>query len=922
MRIFRVRKLLLVLGLLPSLSLPPPLAVSDELTDAARFLQAGQLQEAEITLKSLLQEGDDAQARILLGRVYLEFLRGDAAEQAFSRAQALGVDSDDLPVLQARARLVQGDYARALDAATAVVSDAATQAELLAIQGLAQAKLDNQLEAEIALSKALELDPGNVTALSELAKSAFQRQERTRAEELLEQAATAHPGDLDIVKLRADLAIAEARYADAEVLLSQVVDQVPDRWMMLYKRALVRLQLGRLDDADADITAGVKSFPEFLGFEYARASLALARQDFAAALAHAEVFLRVNPTEPGANLVAAQAALKLSQLEQAREYIATHLRVMPDSRGGVLTNVMLLSELGELAEAEQALLPLVQADSDDQTALLTLAQIQQARGNLDEAERNFSRYLQRQPDDTDARLRLALVKASRGERAAADAQLERLLTVEPNYIPARLEQIRLAIQADDKERARLLAETLVEQYPDNPLALNALASAVALMGDQKRAKQLLDQALAIDSAAADLALNRAKLALAEGDVNTARRLYQAMIDANPDDTAALVGLGQLDVNAGDKASALRNLERALDASPANVDIRLNLVNGYLSAGRVEDASRLLNAPSASTSGSPRLLEAQGRIALMQDQPFAAVTAFEQLTERLPESAPAQYLLAFAYAKTKNTTGASNALIRGFELASDDPLADQAFVELITASQDQGAIDGLLQRLERVRPGSTQLQYFSALLLQARGDREQAAAALSELHKRVPDDRRYFDALLRHQERSGDNAGALKTAQRWLTRHPDDLVTRRQVAQLYAALGKQAQAAAAYEEVLERNANDVVALNNLAALLLDGEPDEAVRKARQALALAPDNPAVADTLGQGLLATNQMDEAVRVLRKAHEGLRGDPRVTLHYAQALAATGETSQARELLQLLLQRSQNDSDIAEAERLLQQLK
>ncbi len=129
--------------------------------------------------------------------------------------------------------------------------------------------------------------------------------------------------------------------------------------------------------------------------------------------------------------------------------------------------------------------------------------------------------------------------------------------------------------------------------------------------------------------------------------------------------------------------------------------------------------------------------------------------------------------------------------------------------------------------------------------------------------------------------------------------------------------------AAYEDVIERDADDVAALNNLAELLLDRQPDEATRYARRARALAPENPAVADTLGQGLLAMNKAEEAVMVLRNAHDGLPGNPQVTLHYAQALAATGGTSKARELLQLLLQRSQGSAEeLAEAQRVLQQLK
>ena len=89
-----------------------------------------------------------------------------------------------------------------------------------------------------------------------------------------------------------------------------------------------------------------------------------------------------------------------------------------------------------------------------------------------------------------------------------------------------------------------------------------------------------------------------------------------------------------------------------------------------------------------------------------------------------------------------------------------------------------------------------------------------------------------------------------------------------------------------------------ALNNLAWLLRESNAKRALKLAQQALTLAPDSPAVLDTLGTLALAAGQSDEALKHLREASRLSPETPEIRLHLARALLASDAPEEALSVL------------------------
>jgi cellulose synthase operon protein C len=87
-----------------------------------------------------------------------------------------------------------------------------------------------------------------------------------------------------------------------------------------------------------------------------------------------------------------------------------------------------------------------------------------------------------------------------------------------------------------------------------------------------------------------------------------------------------------------------------------------------------------------------------------------------------------------------------------------------------------------------------------------------------------------------------------------------------------------------------------------SLVQTGRVAEAKRYARDAYAVAPDNPKIQYVMGRVRQDEGDLPGAIDLLRKAAEALPQDPAVQMGYARALTAGGRHDEARVVLDQLL--------------------
>jgi Tfp pilus assembly protein PilF len=156
---------------------------------------------------------------------------------------------------------------------------------------------------------------------------------------------------------------------------------------------------------------------------------------------------------------------------------------------------------------------------------------------------------------------------------------------------------------------------------------------------------------------------------------------------------------------------------------------------------------------------------------------------------------------------------------------------------------------------------------------------------------------------------------------WLKDHPADVPTRMYQAGIYLASKQNKAAIEQYQAVLQQNAKNIPALNNLAWLYQQEKDPRALEYAEKANQLAPDNPAILDTLGWMLVEQGNTNRGLPLLQKAVNVAPEVAAIRYHFVLGLVKSGDKAKARKELEQLLATGKAFSQIEEAKALLKQL-
>ena len=161
---------------------------------AEAYADKGEFKASVIELKNALQKNPDhAEARFLLGNLYLALEDAQTAVKELQRARELGVTEDRVRLPLLRAQLAVGAFQKVLDA-MAEMPEAEKNATLLTLAGMAHAGLGDSPAADFAFEKAIALDPNAAEAYIGLARLASQGGQPDAAKRYAEQALAVMPG--------------------------------------------------------------------------------------------------------------------------------------------------------------------------------------------------------------------------------------------------------------------------------------------------------------------------------------------------------------------------------------------------------------------------------------------------------------------------------------------------------------------------------------------------------------------------------------------------------------------------------------------------------------------------------------------------------------------------------------------------------
>lgn len=855
-------------------------------------LETGDPLETELRLIEL-GEGSDLEKRIQRFAAHRRALNHEEANEILDGL--LADHPNDERVVEAgfvRA-LEQGDFAAARRLAAAAAAGNHDQVNGLLYQARIELATGDNAEAMASLTRAQEALPHSAPIWRLLAQAQMATGRVDAAMESFRRALELKPDDVPTLRSYTQALLRIGRQESALAMLRDALDVVRrdpalrEAWLSLEE------QYGRRDRAIALREQRMQSEPN--NIENAAALARLYMRE--ARWEEARTIIERMPQDGDAGLVRTALAAswhgEQGQVDAGRQVFLQRLAGLQEPSEKSRTYIAMGDYLSGEGWDDQAIEAFREGRAlergENAEADRRLGDLYFMRGRYDEAVERYRSILKAGEDPGSRvakRVAEALVRLERYDEA--EAALKELEAKEGRSLETVMLLANVAEGRDDLRRARELVNEAVAMAPTNPLPF--MRRAQLFFDDQTQFNNVLE------------------------DLDQALRLQ-------PDNVRALMLRVRLLMNAGRFNEALTSFEKAVAERPTDDELRLNYVRQLLALQRFDDA-KIAVARAAEVRGSaePVWYVNAGDVYAGTGEPRAAIAfyqraydAFDRRLGRLaplidvmlkttpPQTQPAQALLA-----AHPRTGEANEdlvlkLLRARvvdklqnkpEDENGDPITEQT---LLAEAWEMARGDDQLVRV-----------WFEQALLVFENDLDGMMAMVRSLGQPTPPILRVLMAGPMSTDPSRwDAALAELSGLEDQIRDPAALVSlHRARGQLYYGMGRYEEAAGEFRRSLEIDPESAEFNNNLAFTMAQhlGDPQGALKYARKAEELAPNDPNVLDTIGVIHMNLGQLDEAERKLSRAMSlalPQAAEQRFSsrLHMAMLREKQGRTSDAMDL-------------------------
>ncbi len=240
--------------------------------------------------------------------------------------------------------------------------------------------------------------------------------------------------------------------------------------------------------------------------------------------------------------------------------------------------------------------------------------------------------------------------------------------------------------------------------------------------------------------------------------------------------------------------ALASVESAGAAERLDASWLQMLSEVYYRLERFDDALRMLNLLEKRSPDDPRLDLNRGQVYAIQNQFDQAQDSFRKSIAKHPENALAHFELGKLLYQSNDLAAAKKALLEAVRLEKNNPQYLQRLGAVCLALREVEEAVAHLERAAALDPSSPQINYSLGQAWQRKGERQKAAEFI-----------RKFQELKRREEQIEEIERTLARGERMLDE------------------GKDAEARAAFEQVVQADPNNWTAHGYLAEMFL-GDAD--------------------------------------------------------------------------------------------------
>lgn len=834
--------------------------------EAQKQLASGNPNGAVVLLKNALEKDQNfSDARFQLGRAYAAAGKQEQAEKEFRKVlvQMPGRAEARLELVKTLIALVKSDDA--LKEVAEYLKVMPNSPDGLEQQGLAHAQKRNFAEAEALLKQVLNLDPKRLQAKLELATIYVAQEKVPAARTLLEETIAGDPQNIRPYYILASIEAANGKLDAALELYRKIIAVKPTEVQALYRAGMIHLDRGEQDKAGQLAEQLLQKFPKNGEGARLKGMLQYQRKQYAEAITSLQNANKLQQTLEGYYYLGLSLYSK-GDLETALSQFRAILDRSPNfDQARLMTGMILLSQK-RVDDAIKEIRRVIEANDRNALAHNLLGSAYMAKGMVEEGMRELNRATQLDPKIIDAHLKKGIFYLSKGNQQAGETELATAVKVAPDVLNTRFLLASYYQRRGEPAKALSTLKAGLTGKQGDAALYNGMAG---LMLSQRKAKEgleYLQKAKQADPGLFSTYFNLATYYAATGQHDKAIAEYQGVLQKEPANVRALLGMAALNDLKGREKEALDYYTRAKETrTPAGF---LALAAYYAKKKDTTKALNVLDEAIKADAKNAAALEMKGTLLASEKKFNDALKVFDNLDVVSPDRGLPLKIRTLVAMKE-----IPKAIEQARRITTQKPNAAAGYLVMASIYASQKDYPRAIAEVKngiRVDAKNPQAHLELGNLLAASKNQAGAMAAYGDALKVQPN---FAPALFAQ--------GALLDA-----------------------TGKKKEAVQKYRDTLAKADNYVPALNNLAFLYADGygSKDEALRLAISAFKLEPGNTGIMDTLGYALLRAGKKDDAKKVLDRAVTLLPGNPTVLYHLALAQKETNDRVSAAKSVQKAL--------------------
>jgi putative PEP-CTERM system TPR-repeat lipoprotein len=853
---------------------------------------------AIISLKNALKlDAKNAQARFLLGKLYLNMGDAENAIKELERANKFKFSVDQVLPLLARAYML-AEYDEdilALSSQEKLLATSNTQ--YLAYKVMAALRTDNKALAQETVEAAFSVSQSDSYSMLAHAYLAFFEQKLDLANTSVERILVANPDNVDALMLQGQIATAQNDYALAADSFSQYLKLQPNSGRAQIFLADSLVKNGQFDEAEKIADSILAKIPNQPFLLYIKAMVRFEKKDYEAASSIANQSLSSGFKNFRLKLVAGASAFYLQNYEQSNHHLKELLPyIAPEHPARRMLAISQL-QLGLIDDISETLTDYDSTSKENAQFLSTLSYELLEVGALEKAKEMANYAAASNGMTAEQTARAGVLKLLMNDPSGIDT-LELAVQQNPELISAELALAFASIKSGDLARATAIADKWLKEYPTNAGGYNLKATIFFKENKLAEGKTALEKSLEIEPNNVYALTQLAKLANHEKDKELAVSLTEQALKAHPDNIEVL---GLYFEFHKDK-TGLKVITQAQQNHAKDIKYGILLAQSLMQLEQFKQASSVLDAYDVNVKTPKRYWQLLLSANAKQTDGKDILLLLEQWHNTNAYHIEPVFLLANYWANKKAPDKALNVLNDAFKNHPQNVMLHLVKMQLLLNNNLINDAKALLKTIEKFDINENLIAGIEGRILLLDKEFSAAVPKLKQQYQAQPTsiNATYLAFALDANNQKNE---AIKLLERQTEQDSLDNKFNSKIslslANMYLA-EHQNKAIVEYERLIKFNPNNVVALNNLSWLYMDqGKNLQAAEYAKQAYELAPKIPNVVDTYAQALLKSDKKGAALLKAKEAFELSQGkDTDIMLNFAEALLANNMNKEAKEIL------------------------